>query len=113
MKKQTKLKNFSPAVKEEIWVRDRGTCIFCKEKYHMEDTSQYGRSIIDHMHYIARSQGGLGIARNGALGCRDHHNMLDNGNKGRYAEMHEMFREYLSSHYVGWDEKELVYSKWN
>lgn len=76
MKKQTKLKNFSPAVKEEIWVRDRG------------------------------------IARNGALGCRDHHNMLDNGNKGRYAEMHAMFREYLSNHYVDWNEKELVYSKW-
>jgi hypothetical protein len=110
--KQSRAKEFSHQVRESIWIRDGGVCIFCRTKYHMEDTTQYGRSITDYMHYIGRAQGGLGIEQNGAVGCRDHHMMLDNGNKGRYAEMHGMFGEYLKSMYAGWDEKELVYKKY-
>ena len=64
------------------------------------------------MHYIPRSQNGLGIAQNGAIGCQYHHNLLDNGNKGLREEMLEIFREYLKEHYPDWDEKKLTYSKW-
>ena len=34
------------------------------------------------MHIVNKSQGGLGIEQNGVLGCRYHHGLLDNGNKG-------------------------------
>lgn len=69
--------------------------------------------IKDVMHYINKSKGGLGVARNGAVGCRYHHNLLDNGNKGLRGEMLEFFKEYLMRQYPDWEEKELVYSKWN
>lgn len=64
------------------------------------------------MHYIPRSQGGLGIPQNGAVGCQCHHGMMDNGNNGKRQEMLEFFKEYLQRHYPDWDEKELVYDKW-
>ena len=56
---------------------------------------------------------GLGIPKNGAVGCQYHHEMLDNGNTGRRGEMLEIFREYLMQQYPDWNEQELVYSKWN
>lgn len=56
---------------------------------------------------------GMGIAKNGALGCQCHHEMLDNGNKGRRAEMLEIFKDYLQRQYPdNWSEDELIYSKW-
>jgi predicted restriction endonuclease len=110
--KQSKAKNFAPGIIEDINLRDRGTCLFCRRGYHMESTSEYGRSILDCMHYIPRSQGGMGIAQNGAIGCRSHHMMMDNGNKGRREEMLGIMREYLMQQYPQWDEKELVYNKW-
>lgn len=79
----------------------------------MDETDGFGRELFEIMHYIPRSQGGLGIPQNGALGCKSHHMMLDNGNKGRREEMLEVFREHLKRFYKDWDEKELVYSKWN
>jgi predicted restriction endonuclease len=64
------------------------------------------------MHYIPRSHNGLGIAENGVLGCRYHHEMMDNGNTGRREEMLEIMRGYLKSKYQNWDSEKLVYSKW-
>lgn len=64
------------------------------------------------MHYLPRSHGGLGIPQNGAQGCVSHHEMLDNGNKGRREEMLQMFRQYLQDHYQDWSEEALTYSKW-
>lgn len=52
------------------------------------------------------------IPQNGALGCQSHHEMLDNGNKGRREEMLQMFRQYLQDHYPDWSEEALTYSKW-
>lgn len=68
--------------------------------------------IFSVMHYIPRSQNGLGVPQNGAVGCQYHHNLLDNGCKGLRDEMLEIFREYLQEHYPDWDEKKLVYTKW-
>jgi hypothetical protein len=110
--KQARAREFTVKEKEEIYIRDHGQCIFCAMKYHLEDTTQYGRSSREYMHYIARSHGGLGIARNGALGCRDHHTMMDNGNKGRHDEMTGLMRSYLMQQYPKWSEDELIYNKW-
>lgn len=79
--------------------------------YHMEDI-KVPNSGLQIMHYIPRSQGGLGIYENGALGCVEHHQMMDNGNQGRRAEMLENFKSYLMWHCPGWDESKLTYDKW-
>lgn len=106
--KQSRMREFSAKARKEIYARDGG-CIFCRMGYHMTAEAGY---IFSVMHYVPRSQNGLGIAQNGALGCQYHHNLLDNGNKGLREEMQELFREYLKEHYPEWNEKDLVYTKW-
>ena len=63
-------------------------------------------------HYIPRSQGGLGIEQNAAVGCIYHHNLMDNGNKGLRPEMMGIMKEYLKRIYPEWNEEALTYSKW-
>ena len=69
---------FNEKARHEICARDDETCIFCRRGYHMEnkDTLLYRKK--DIMHYINKSQGGLGLPENGAVGCRYHHMLLDN-----------------------------------
>lgn len=109
---QTRRCEFSKQSRLKIIERDRG-CIFCQRGYHIDETDVFGRELFEIMHYIPRSQGGLGTPQNGALGCKSHHMMLDNGNKGRREEMLEIFRDHLKRFYKDWDEKDLVYTKWN
>ena len=66
----------------------------------------------DAMHYIPRSRGGLGIPQNGAIGCRYHHQMMDQGSEGRRPEMLGLFAQYLKGLYPEWDESKLIYDKW-
>ena len=109
--KQARAREFSPTAREEIELRDRG-CIFCRMGYHKEELTTFEMQNFQIMHYIPRSQNGLGIPENGAVGCLGHHAMLDNGNKGRAAEMKDLFRGYLMGIYKNWNESDLVYSKW-
>lgn len=107
-----KAREFPPSARREIFLRDFGKCIFCQKKYHMEEGTWYGRELLSVMHYVPRSKNGLGIPENGALGCQYHHEMMDNGNKGRREEMLGIFREYLISKYTNWSEEDLIYKKW-
>lgn len=106
--KRAKATDFDSKTKELIRQRDRYQCLFC----HLR---KYGKSecdwMQDIMHYINRSAGGLGIPQNGVLGCRYHHILLDNGNKGYRKEMLADMREYLQSIYPDWNEEELYYKK--
>lgn len=112
MSKQARAREFNAASRQIIKERDLYQCIFCRMGYHMEDVTWYGQQLQSIMHYIPRSRGGLGIPQNGALGCQSHHEMLDNGNKGRREEMLQMFRQYLQDHYPDWSEDALTYNKW-
>lgn len=107
-----KAREFTPAERNKIFLRDAGQCIFCRKNYHMEDATWLGKEILSIMHYVPRSKNGLGIAENGALGCQYHHEMMDNGKDDRRDEMLQIFREYLQSMYPNWDEDMLTYSKW-
>ena len=113
MTRRTKKLQFTPVVKRKIIERDKGRCIFCDMGYHMELTEGMAADIIDIMHFIPKSQMGLGIEQNAALGCRGHHNALDNGNKGLRAEMLELFESYLRMKHPDWNKKELIYRKYN
>lgn len=111
--KYTRKLQFDTKTKKKIHTRDHGECIFCVKGYHMECTSGMLLEIKDIMHFIPRSRMGLGIEQNGAVGCRYHHNLLDNGNKGLRQEMLGMFETYLKSHYPDWDKDKLVYRKYD
>lgn len=63
-------------------------------------------------HFVARSQGGLGIEENIVTLCLDCHNDYDNGNKKD--EYRNYIRNYLKSIYGdSWSEENLVYNKWS
>lgn len=108
MSKRSRACEFSQRERMLIYERDAG-CLFCRRRYRMEKADSYQTSIFETMHYIPRSQGGLGIARNAAVGCKYHHMMLDNSEHA--AEMREIFRQYLQSAYRNWNEDELTYRK--
>lgn len=110
MKKRTKQLQFSKATIQKIIERDE-MCIFCKLGYHMNNNDPFSYQINDPMHIINKSQGGLGIEQNGVLGCRYHHGLLDNGNKGLREEMIQILENYMNGLYPGWDRKNLVYKK--
>ena len=71
MKKSKKNKvnyNFPKETCELIAERDGNECLFCKMQYHMDKCrSEMLLGIPDIMHYINKSQGGLGIEENGVL----------------------------------------------
>lgn len=88
--KYTKKLQFSRKVQERIYYRDNKECIFCAMGYYTDCKSGMLLEIKDIMHYIPKSSMGLGIEQNGALGCRYHHELLDNGNhdsRDTWAEM--------------------------
>lgn len=113
MNKSTRKLQFSTITKKKILYRDRGECIYCSREYHMESPSPLPYEIKDIMHYVNKSAGGLGIEENGAVGCRYHHMLLDNGNKGLREEMLEIFKKHLMAHYPEWDESRLKYRKYS
>ena len=111
--KYTRKLQFDARTRKKIIARDHGECIFCVKGYHMECTSGMLLEIKDIMHFIPKSQMGLGIEQNGAIGCRYHHNLLDNGNKGLRREMLGIFENYLKYMYSDWNKEKLVYKKYD
>lgn len=110
-KKITTYLKFSPITIEEIKERDKG-CFFCRQQYHMEGSEPFACSIMDIMHIVPKSHLGLGVKENGVLGCRYHHSLLDNGNKGLHTEMENMLIAYLSQLYPGWTKEGVTYQKY-
>lgn len=111
MHKRTKQCNFTQDIIKKVFMRDKG-CIFCIRGYRPGDINDFNHTIYDCMHYINKSQGGLGIEQNGACGCRYHHSLLDNGNQGIREDMLKIFEEHLKSKYRAWNRESLVYNKY-
>lgn len=110
-KSMTKYLQFDRATAEKIIARDQ-CCFFCARGYHMDGALQLDTHVQDIMHIVPRSHLGLGVKENGVLGCRYHHSLLDNGNKGLHAEMEGMLHEYMRELYPGWTPESVTYSKW-
>ena len=98
MKKQTRALSISKAVKQIVYARDGGCCVLCG--------SPYGQP---NAHYIARSQGGLGVEKNVVTLCEWCHREYDQTYKRK--SLRADLRVYLQSKYPDWDEKKLVYGK--
>lgn len=98
MHQRTKASQIPKDVKEAVWKRDNERCVVCGVWCPPECAC---------CHFIGRGRLGLGIEENIITLCAEHHRKLDNGEYGR-----EEIRSYLKSKYPGWNEKDLVYSKW-
>lgn len=112
MSRRSRACEFSPEVRKRIRERDNDRCIFCQLGFHLPPEEFTATQETQIMHFIPRSQGGLGIPENGAVGCAYHHMLLDNGRDTR-DKMMELFEAYLRIRYDGWDKKKLVYDKWS
>ena len=95
--KRTKALEIPLKVKQKVYDRDGGLCVMC------------GNVGMPNAHFIARSQGGLGIEENILTLCFYCHNKFDQSVSRE--EMREYFREYLKSKYPDWDESKLYYKK--
>lgn len=98
--KRSKACDISPAVRNEVLERDGCKCIICGERHNLQIA-----------HYISRARLGLGIAKNLGVMCIRCHMAYDNSH--RHKEIKSFFEEYLKSHYEDWDEKDLIYRKYN
>ena len=107
LRKDTKARDFSKAVKEKIAERDSidgcPCCVNCGKPAP-------GRLVWSNAHFISRAQGGLGIEQNVFTACFTCHYKEDFGQE--QLEYREQAKKYLESQYEGWNEKNLYYDKW-
>ena len=98
MRNETKKTQISASVKEEVFKRDMGRCVYC-------GSSQ----AVPVAHYIPRSHGGLGIEENILTLCSRCHFKYDHTDN--HTMMKEYFRRYLQEQYRDWSEDNLIYRK--
>ena len=97
--RRTKALEIPAKVKRKVHERDGKACVWCG--------SNEGQP---NAHFIARSQGGLGIEENILTLCWNCHMMYDQTSNRQ--QMREFFKKYLQSKYPDWDEEKLIYNKW-
>lgn len=98
MRKETKKTAIPARVKERVWARDDGRCVWCGSSWASPCA-----------HYISRAQGGLGVEENILTLCDHCHREYDQGTNR--ASMRIYFRQYLKDKYPDWQEDNLVYKK--
>ena len=106
MHKDTKAMDFDRKAKIAISQRDSiggwPCCVYCGAAAPAE-------LAWSNAHFIARSQGGLGIPENGLTLCPACHRRYDQS--AERERMREYFREYLKEHHDEWSEDALRYRK--
>ena len=108
MNTNTRKKAISARVRHIVRERDGG-CIFC-ERYGFAPTGMN----TEIMHFVGRGRGGAGIPENLAVGCIQHHRMMDQGSPLDRQMMRALFRDYLRNQYPDWDESKLyVRNRWD
>lgn len=110
-KKLTRHLEFTAKARKAIHKRDNETCVFCAAGYEPPEDPAYCRTALQIMHIVPRSQLGMGVEQNGALGCVWHHQMLDNGNRENRKEMLTMLEDRMRRIYPGWTWEQVIYNK--
>ena len=101
MHKSTKECDIPLKVKKAVWDRDGHRCVICGSTY----------TAAPNAHYIPRSHLGLGVEQNIVTLCLACHCDYDNSTKRPlYAAL---IRDYLKMCYPDWDEKKMVYRKYD
>lgn len=96
---QTRATAISKSVRCAVYERDGYRCIICG--------SSQGQP---NAHYIARSQGGLGVEENIVTLCPCCHRDYDQSCKRKVYK--DFIKSYLKNKYPEWDENKLIYRKW-
>jgi hypothetical protein len=103
MRKDTKERNFTRAAKIAISERDSiegwPCCVYC-------GAAAPEPLAWSNAHYIARSQGGLGLPENGLTLCPICHRRYDQTTARM--RMRDFFRAYLKEKYEDWNEDKLI-----
>ena len=106
MHKDTKARDFDRKAKMAISERDSiegwPCCVYC-------GCAAPAPLAWSNAHFIARSQGGLGIPENGLTLCPGCHSRYDQTENRKH--MRGYFRAYLEKHYENWSEEALIYRK--
>lgn len=97
MSRRAKALQISKKVKDAVYERDGGCCVYC------------GAQGLPEAHFTPRSHGGLGIEENILTLCRTHHDMFDRSSDR--SVMRRFFAAYMQSKYPEWDESKLTYRK--
>lgn len=97
--KRAKALQPSQSVKQAVFERDEGLCVWC------------GCPGLPEAHFIPRSKGGLGIEENILTLCRECHDKFDHGTREERLRRKMYFADYLSEKYPGWDENKLIYRR--
>lgn len=100
--KRAKAVDIPKRVKNAVWERDNHCCIICGNPQAMPNA-----------HYIRRSQGGCGIEENVVTLCLKCHHDFDNGSPHDQVRIGKLVEAYLSNHYKGWCEEDLIYRKYD
>ena len=101
MNKRTKATGIPKKVKHKVYKRDMEHCVLCG-RYAMPEWAC--------AHYIARSHGGMGIEQNILTLCPDCHRRYDATPQRGMIKV--VLGAYLASKYENWNEKGLIYDKW-
>lgn len=106
MNERTKSLAIPKAVKQAVSERDSfdgwPCCILCGKPAPNE-------TAWSNAHYIARSQGGLGIEENIVTLCPVCHRDYDQSSRREEIRIH--IKAYLQSCYADWNENNLIYEK--
>ena len=98
MSKRSNACDISPKVRQIVYERDKGCCVFCGSPNNIQQA-----------HLIARSGGGLGIPENLVLACWHCHFKLDQSTNSKHMKMRQ--RTYLQELYPGFTDEMRRYKK--
>lgn len=108
MNGRTKALQISREVKVAVAERDSvdgwPCCVWCGKPAPV-----HNRTAFSNAHYIARSQGGMGIEKNILTLCPECHHAYDQTIQRMY--MRKELRDYLRRCYPGWDDVQLTYRR--
>jgi len=98
MHRRTKACAIPKDVKQRVYERDKGRCIFC------------GAPGLPEAHVISRAHGGMGIEQNIVTVCRNCHERMDNGIMRSAYQKAAV--EYLQLIYPGWRKEDVIFDKY-
>jgi 5-methylcytosine-specific restriction endonuclease McrA len=108
MHKRTKALAIPPLVKMAVAKRDsidgHPCCVLCGLPAPADNPTAFSCC-----HYIARSQGGVGVEENILTLCPTCHRKYDQS--ATRAALRPVLRRYLKEHYEHWREEDLTYRK--
>lgn len=104
---RSKATDIPQKVKKAVFLRDGGKCVVCGNS----------KNVMPNAHYISRQNGGLGIEENIVTLCTELtenkcHRKYDFGTEEEKEYCKEKIKAYLKSKYTGWNEKKLIYKKY-